>query len=92
MLTVHPSIALECMLALLARGYSLHVEASEGKVMIRAKNKDKHSFQISKEASKLIKEHTGIDITEKISSSKGRREKKEQQETAGLSTYPSING
>lgn len=69
MITVHPSIALECMLAFLSKGYSLHVEAIHGNVLIRVKNRDKHTFEISREASSLIEQHTGIDPAERL---KGR--------------------
>ena len=69
MLRVHPSIALDCIIALTAKGYSLHVEAVNRRIQIRVKNKkkdNKHTFQISKEASALIKECTGIDIAKRL--------------------------
>ena len=75
MLRVHPSIALDCIIALTAKGYSLHVEAVNRRIQIRVKNKkkdNKHTFQISKEASALIKECTGIDIAKRLIINKRR--------------------
>ncbi|MEO9365190.1 MULTISPECIES: hypothetical protein [Candidatus Nitrosocaldus] len=54
--TLHPSIALDYILALIAQGYSIHAyeNATRTAIVIRVKKKEKQTVNISNKAKRLL--------------------------------------